>query len=306
MSKNSKKNHLRRVVALIVLGLVGLALLITVLLQGNNVALFHPRGLIAHEQRNLMVLVVGILLIVAIPALFLVYFTAWKYRESNTKAKHDPNMRHSKLLDAGMWLIPTICMVVLVAIMWPATHRLDPHKAIAGGGKPLVIQVVALRWKWLFIYPEQQIATVNYAQIPVDTPVEFDLTADAAPMTSFWIPNLSGQLYAMTGHMNSLNISADTPGDYTGSSAEINGAGFAGMKFTAKVNTKDGFDFWVQSVKLNTGMLDDSGYEQLLKPSENNSPGFYNLAAGNGDLYDTVLMKYMGSSEGHMHDGMHY
>lgn len=288
-------------VALIVLGLVFLMLLIKALLHGNNVALFNPQGMIAHEQMGLMVTTVGIMLVIAIPALFILYFTAWKYRESNTRAKHSPNASHGRLLDLGMWLVPSIFAVVLALIMWPATHKLEPHKPIAADAKPLTIQVVSMRWKWLFIYPEQKIATVNYVQIPVDTPVEFQLTADDAPMSSFWIPNLGGMLYTMTGHVNQLHLIADTPGDYHGSSAEINGAGFAGMKFVARVSSAEDFDRWVESVEMRPDVLDAAGYESLLKPSEYDSAAYY--SAVEDGLYDTVLMKYTRPGEGHMNHG---
>lgn len=278
--------------ACIVVALLGLALTIIMLLQGNNIALFDSKGMIAHEQRSLIVTTVAILLVIAIPALFLFFFTAWRYRESNRKATHDPDSHHGKLLVPIIWLTPTTIAVVLALIMWPAAHRLDPKVAIAADAQPLTIQVVAMRWKWLFIYPEQHIATVNFIQIPEHTPVTFELTADEAPMSSFWIPNLGGQLYAMTGHENKINLVGDTPGDYTGSSAEINGAGFADMKFTTRVSSKDAFDVWTSQVQRTRTTLDTAAYARLVKPSQNNPATFYSLSQN--DLYDTVLMKYMG------------
>jgi cytochrome o ubiquinol oxidase subunit 2 len=203
-----------------------------------------------------------------------------------------------------MWLIPSIFAVVLAAIMWSATHKLEPIKPIAADAKPLTIQVVSMRWKWVFIYPEQNIATVNYVQIPVGTPVQFELTADAAPMSAFWIPNLGGMLYTMTGHNNRLHLIADTAGDYPGSSGEINGPGFANMKFTASASSKKDFDAWVQEVKRYTAVLDTVEYDKLLKPSEDNPVAFY--SAAERGLYDTVLMKYMGPGTGHTHHGAHH
>lgn len=283
--------------ACIVVALLGLAVAMALLLQGNNVALFHSKGMIAHEQRNLMVTTIAILFVIAIPSLFLCFFTAWKYRETNSKAKHEPDARQGKLLVASFWGAPSAIAIVLALIMWPAAHKLDPKTAIAPDTKPLTIQVVAMRWKWLFLYPEQHIATVNFVQIPEHTPVRFELTADEAPMSSFWIPNLGGQLYAMTGHENHINLIGDTPGDYIGSSAEINGSGFADMKFTARVSSKEAFDFWVRQTALTGGTLDTAAYGQLVAPSENSPVAFYTLP--NTDLYDTVLMKYMGASGGH-------
>jgi cytochrome o ubiquinol oxidase subunit 2 len=295
MSKNSNRTSVGKTVALIVLGLTGLGLLIATFLRGTNVALLNPKGMIAQEQLNLGVLAIGLMLIIAIPTIFLLYFTAWKYRESNTRATHDPKGSHSKFLDLGMWLIPGMIAVILVGVLWPATHKLEPQKTIAADAQPITIQVISQRWKWVFIYPELEIATVNFVQLPLNTPVQFELTADDAPMSSFWIPNLGGMLYTMTGHTNRLNLIADKAGDYPGSSAEINGDGFAGMKFTARASDVSSFDRWVEEVRQSPTALDAAEYKKLLKPSQNNPVALYsNVDKG---LYDTVLMKYM--SHGH-------
>ncbi len=293
---NRKRGGYGATLAPILLVLASLAALIFLLLQGNNVALFNPKGTIAAQQQNLFILTVGIMLIIGIPAVFSFYFIAWKYRESNGKPKRDTEVRNVKLLNASIWLAPLAIAIILSPIMWSSTHKLEPQKLIAADTEPLTIQVVAMRWKWLFIYPEQQIATVNYVQIPTNTPVTFELTADEAPMSSFWIPNLGGMLYAMTGHVNSLNLMADTPGEYPGSSAEINGSGFAGMKFTAAASSKADFDTWVREVSLTSDVLGSAEYENLLKPSEDNPVAYYSTT--DDSLYDKVLMKYMG---GHNH-----
>ncbi|HLC91487.1 MAG TPA: ubiquinol oxidase subunit II [Candidatus Saccharimonadales bacterium] len=277
--------------------LAGLALLVSALLRGTDVALFMPKGLIAREQHSLMLFSVGLMLAIAIPTLVLFYFFAWRYRESNEKAAYDPHTSHGKFFVLTLWLIPSVIVFTLAHTMWPSTHKLDPHRSIVSDTKPLTIQVVALRWKWLFIYPEQSIATVNFVQVPIGTPIQFELTADETPMSSFWIPQLGGQLYAMTGHANRLNLMADTQGDYTGGSAEINGAGFAGMKFIARASSKEDFDLWVQKVQLSSNVLNTGEYEKLLKPSENNPANLYSVAQP--DLYDTVLMKYSGSHRNH-------
>ncbi len=190
------------VLILVVLLAVGLA--IPMLMKGKDATLFHPKGIIATAQFRLMIRTVLVLLEIAIPALFLFYFFAWKYRESNVPGTPDPKPDHGKSLVFIIWALPTITMLLLASIMWPAAHTLAPQKAIASGAKPLRIQVIAMRWKWLFIYPDQNIATVNYIQVPTGTPLQFDLTADEIPMSSFWIPHLGGQLYAMTGHVNRL------------------------------------------------------------------------------------------------------
>lgn len=299
MPKNRKKNSPRRALLFVLAVLTGLAIILTVLLQGKNIALLQPKGMVAQEQLILMFINVGLMLLIAIPALTMLYFIAWKYRESNTKAEHEPGKRHNKSLVLTMWTVPIVLATVLALIMIPATHKLEPNKPIAAEKKPMTIQVIAMRWKWVFIYPEQNIATVNFVQIPEDTPVKFELTADSAPMTSFWIPNLGGMLYAMTGHNNPLHLIADTPGDYPGSSAEINGEGFAGMRFTARASSQGDFDRWVQDMKRSPAMLDTAEYNKLLQPSESNPAAFY--SAAEPDLYGTVLKKYGGSESHHGH-----
>ena len=280
----------------IVLGLSAVALLMVVLLRGKDVVLLNPKGLIASQQTRLLVTVVAILLAVAIPALSLLYFFAWKYRATNENVKRGTKVGQGRFSAFSLWVIPCIVLLLLASVMIPATHKLDPHKAISSDTKPLTIQVIALQWKWLFIYPEQNIATVNFVQVPVNTPVQFNLTADEAPMNSFWIPHLGGQLYAMTGHSNQLNLMADTNGDFTGQAAEINGEGFAGMKFTTRVSSQEDFDNWAQDVKHSANPLDLVAYKTLLTPSENNPVTFYSTAPAG--LYDTVLMKY---GDGHSH-----
>lgn len=296
MVKKKRRGSTARV---LILSAIAFALLIKVLLHGHNIALLNPKGLMANEQLGLIIWAAAIPLIIAVPTVAFLYFTAWKYRESNTKAAYEPDKKHGKLFNFGVWAAPAAFMMVVSVMMWSATHRLEPQKSIASNAKPMTIQVVALQWKWLFLYPEEKIATVNYVQIPVDRPVRFELTADDAPMSAFWIPNLGGMLYAMTGHVNPLNLMAHTPGDYPGSTAEINGAGFAKMKFTARASSQEDFDAWVEEMQASPDVLDAAAYDQLLKPSEANPAAVY--SAYEPGLYDKVLMKYSGS--GHNHGG---
>ncbi len=295
MTKHKKKNNPTKAIWLTFFGLIALGLVVAVLLNGADVALVNPKGLIAGQQLRLLLFSIALLLLIAVPTLVLFYFIAWKYRESNHTATYEPHARHGKLFVFGIWAIPTFYMFLLALVMWPATHKLAPQKSLVSDVKPLTIQVVALRWKWLFIYPEQNIATVNFVQIPADTPVQFELTADEAPMSSFWIPHLGGQLYAMTGHRNSLNLMAETTGDFAGRSAEINGDGFAGMKFVARASSREDFNDWAKSIRRSPVVLASEEYAKLLAPSENNHVAVYSeVEVG---LYDTILAKYMGSHD---------
>ncbi len=303
MSRNTSITKKRTGLVQLVFGLVislEVILLSVLIFHVKNFAVFNPVGPIASEQLKLLIFSLVFLTAIAIAALILLYFFAWKYRETNENADYDPQVRSGKFFAFSIWALPISFMLILVFVLVPATHRLDPRKSIASSKKPLTIQVVAMRWKWVFIYPEQHIATVNYIQIPTNTPVVFKLGADEAPMSSFWIPNLGGQLYAMTGHLNTLNLMAEKPGDYSGSSAEINGTGFSGMKFVARAGSDEDFDKWIATVKSSPDILDSSEYTKLLKPSEYNNAAYYAIAQTN--LFDTMLAKYSGSHS-HMEMG---
>lgn len=236
-------------------------------------------------------LLLVLLCVAAVPVILFLYFIAWKFRETKSDVIHRPPTRDSKKLAITIWAYPILFFVIFSAILIPATHKLEPRKALAASD-PLTIQVIALRWKWVFLYPEQKIASVNYVQLPVDRPVKFELTADDAPMSSFWIPNLGGQLYAMTGHVNPLNLLPETIGEYPGSSAEINGHGFADMTFKANVTSEQDFAGWVEATQQSGSPLDRAAYDKLLKPSEADPIKYY---GGYQDgLYNSVVTKYMG------------
>jgi cytochrome o ubiquinol oxidase subunit II len=288
---------------LLILLLVALAGLSAALMWGTNVAVLNPKGSVAQEQFDLIVFTSLLSLIVIIPVFTLTFYIAWKYREGNTKAKYRPDWDRNRLLESIWWLIPMALITVLAVIAWKTSHSLDPFKPIESDKKPLTVQVVALQWKWLFIYPEQDIATVNYVRFPVDTPINFEITSDA-PMNSFWIPQLGGQIYAMSGMKTKLHLMADAAGEYAGSSANISGSGFAGMKFTAIASPQASFNRWVKTVKASPDRLDSRAYEELAEPSQDNPVAYY--SSKDDSLYDTVIMKYMTPgmrSTGHGQDG---
>lgn len=268
-------------------------------LHFGNFALLNPAGIIARQERGLMFKAVLLMLIGAIPVYFLIFFFAWKYRASHVvlerpvaskpRADYSPNM-DSNAVAGLIWLIPISIISVIAVINWKSTHALDPYKPIASEKKPITIQVVALQWKWLFIYPEQNIAAINFVEFPENTPVSFELTADA-PMNSFWIPQLGGQMYAMPGMETHLNLMADKAGEYNGSAAEISGSGFAGMRFVAKSASDEDFNNWTKAVKQSPASLTSATYDELTKPSEDNNPAFYSSVQK--DLYNDVMIKYM-------------
>jgi len=256
----------------------------------HDITLLSPAGTIADQQRDLMNIAALLSIIIILPVFFLTAYMAWKYRAGNSKAKHSPNLDHNVFLEAVWWGVPLIIIVILAVITWNSSHALDPYKKLESSKKPVTIQVVAMEWKWLFIYPEQKIATVNFVQFPEDTPVNFQITADA-PMNSFWIPKLGGQVYAMNGMTTKLHLMADSTGEYPGSSANISGKGFASMRFTAKSTSQRDFDSWVKANQKGHPALTFTQYDNLAKPSENNPVTYY--APPDHDLYDKIISKYM-------------
>jgi cytochrome o ubiquinol oxidase subunit 2 len=277
-------------VIVFVLLLLGFLALVGWYLARTNIPVLEPAGPIGRQERGLIVITLLLSLVVVVPVFTLLFAFSWRYRESNTKAKYSPEMDHSRLAETVWWLVPSALILILGTIIWRSSYQLDPYKPLISRVQPITIQVVALDWKWLFIYPQQNIATVNFVQFPTHTPVDFQITADA-PMNSFWIPQLGGQIYAMPGMSTELHLLADRNGNFHGSSANISGQGFAGMDFTAKASSAAAFQQWVSQVKDSSVNLDLNQYGKLAQPSENNPPTYY--ASSQVGLYDDVILKYM-------------
>jgi cytochrome o ubiquinol oxidase subunit 2 len=279
-----------------------------ILLKGANFAVLNPKGTIAQDQFELLIFTSLLSLIIVVPVFALTIYISIKYRAGNKKATYNPEWDRSRTAEAIWWLVPLALIGVLAVITWTSTHRLDPYKPLASEKRPITIQVVAMEWKWLFIYPEQNIAAVNFVQFPKDTPVNFEITADA-PMNSFWIPQLGGQVYAMAGMKTKLHLQASHEGEYRGSSANISGEGFADMTFTAKATSEADFKAWIEQARRSDKTLSQGEYNSLAIPSKRNPPATY--AARDETLYDTVIMKYTkpgmmdGSTSYGTHDPAH-
>lgn len=264
------------------------------LLPGHNMDIMNPQGVIADRQRELLIFTVLLSMVVIVPVFVLLFVISWKYRQGNKKpGKYTPDWDSNKKLEVIWWGIPCAIILILGVITWRTSHELDPYKPLTSATKPVTVQVVALQWKWLFIYPEQHVASVNFLQIPEKTPVNFKITADA-PMNSFWIPSLGGQVYAMSGMSTQLHLMADRTGDYDGSSANISGEGFAKMRFTARASSPSDFDAWVANIKQHSKGLTAQGYDKLAAPDVVAKPATYTLQEP--DLYDKIVAKYMAPS----------
>ncbi|MGO4742949.1 cytochrome o ubiquinol oxidase subunit II [Serratia quinivorans] len=279
----------------------------TVMLSGCNMVLMNPKGAIGVEQRTLIITAIALMLIVVVPVIFMAFAFAWKYRASNKDAKYSPNWSHSNKIEAVVWTIPIIIIAILGTITWKTTHELDPFKPIVTDKKPMTIEVVSLDWKWLFIYPEQGIATVNELAFPKDVPVEFKITSNSV-MNSFFIPQLGGQIYAMAGMQTKLHLIGNEAGKYDGISSSFSGRGFSGMKFTAIVTPTEGdFDQWVAKVKASSNNLNaTSDFNKLAEPSENNPVEYFSSVKPN--LFKETIGKFMGDMNMHKgataHEGM--
>ena len=274
-----------------------LLLLPAALLGGCNLVLLHPAGAVAAQQGHLIVVSTILMLLVIVPVMALTVLFAWRYRKSNTEATYTPDWDHSTQLELVIWAAPLLIIIALGAVTWINTHTLDPYRSlrkldsthpIAADTKPLTVEVVALDWKWLFIYPEQGIAVVNELAAPANVPITFKITASSV-MNSFFIPSLAGQIYAMPGMETQLHAVMNRPGDYDGFSANYSGAGFSDMRFKFHSMSAAGFEHWVQTVKAGGQALDRNGYLQLERPSEREPVRRYATVADG--LYDSILSR---------------
>ncbi|GFD72202.1 ubiquinol oxidase subunit II [Alteromonas marina] len=260
-------------------------------LAGCSGGVLDPKGQVGMDEKNLIILCTILMLIVVVPVIVLTLYFAWKYRASRDFEIYTPKWAHSTKIEAVVWSIPILIVISLSVITWRSTHALDPYSPLEGKGEHLTVEVVSLNWKWLFIYPEQGIATVNELVFPANKPVAFKITSEST-MNSFFIPQLGSQIYSMAGMETKLHLIANEPGTYKGISSNYSGAGFTGMKFNAIATPTEGdFNDWVASVKQAQTPLTSASYEQLAKPSENNPVTYYSEVSEG--LFHDIVMKYM-------------
>jgi cytochrome o ubiquinol oxidase subunit 2 len=255
----------------------------------------EPAGYVATQQKDLVLLATWIMLLIIVPVIAATLFFAWKYRASNKSATYDPEFRHSTRLEILIWGVPMAIILVLGSVTWVTSHTLDPYRPlretapgrpVPAGVKPLEVDVVALDWKWLFIYPDLGVASVNELALPVDRPVTFKITASSV-MNSFYAPALAGQVYAMPGMQTQLHAVLNKPGAYEGFSANYSGAGFSGMKFRLEGLQPADFDRWAAGLKAGKAQLTRTDYLQLERPSSDEPVRHY--AGVDPDLFFHVL-----------------
>ena len=249
----------------------------------------HPAGPVGLDERQLILVVIGLMLLVVIPVFVMTFWFAWRYRASNRETVYAPDWSESRGLSLLFWLVPGIIVAILGAIAWFSSHKLSPYEPIETAATPLTIQVVALDWKWLFIYPGQHIASVNRVVLPVGVPVDFKITSDTV-MNAFFIPRLGGQIYAMAGMETQLHLLADRAGTWYGENTQYSGRGFPYQHFEAVALPESDFGAWVRTVQDRHHPLDTNSYARLEKPSVRNAVVVYSPVKAR--LFEDVMGKY--------------
>jgi len=247
-------------------------------LGGCTEGILDPKGPIAAAERQILLNALGIMLAIVIPTILATLGVAYWFRSSNTRARYLPDFSYSGRLEVLVWSIPAMTVLLVGGVAWVGSHDLDPRKPIASTVKPVSIQVVSLDWKWLFIYPDQGIASVNQLTVPVGTPVRFELTSSGV-MNSFFVPQLGGQIYTMAGMVTRVHLLADHPGTYPGLSAQFSGDGFSDMRFNVEAVPAETFVQWVEATRSAGPELDAQAYANLAKPSKAIAPFTYRAVA---------------------------
>jgi cytochrome o ubiquinol oxidase subunit 2 len=273
----------------------GLALLLS---GCSNLDILNPKGSVGLAERDLIATSTWAMLIVVVPVIALTLLFAWRYRASNKNADYRPGWVHSTGIEIAIWTIPTLIILFLAVLTWKTTHELDPYKPLESQVKPINVEVVALDWKWLFIYPDLGIASVNQLAIPVGTPVNFTITSDSV-MNSFFIPQLGGQIYAMAGMQTRLHLIADEAGDYAGTSANFSGKGFSDMKFRTLAKSPEEFNAWVSKVRASSDNLSMDRYHTVSAPSEKDPVRYFSTV--DPKLFHNIIARY---NNGNVMDNM--
>ena len=258
--------------------------------------ILDPQGPIAAQELLLLINSTAIMLVVVVPVIVATLGFAWWYRSSNARASRSTDEGYEGRTEFVLWSIPALIVILLGGVIWIGSHQLDPRAPIPADPNPLRVDVVALDWKWLFIYPDQGIAAVNQLVIPAGTPVNFRLTS-ATVMNSFFIPQLGTQVYAMAGMQTRLHLIADEAGDYAGASANFSGRGFSDMKFRTLAEPREQFDAWVQKVKASSDRLDMTAYSTVAQPSEKAPVRYFSTV--DPKLFHNIIAKY---NDGHVLD----
>src|ERR1700749_4355807 len=274
--------------------LLAVVLIGAVVLGGCQEGVLDPKGPIASADRLILLNALGIMLAIVIPVILAILGFAFWFRASNERARYRPDFTYSGRLELLVWSIPGMTVLLVGGVAWIGAHDLDPGRPISSTVKPVNVQVVSLDWKWLFIYPEQGIASVNKLVVPVGTPISFELTSSSV-MNSFFVPQLGSQIYTMSGMATRLHLQADHLGSYAGLSAMFSGDGFPDMSFTVDAVTDDGFAQWVRQTRETGSVLDKRAYADLVKPSKAVASFAYRVITP--DLFSSIVNAGKGAQD---------
>jgi len=257
--------------------------------------ILDPQGPIGIAEKTILIDSLAIMLAIVLPTIVAIFAFAFWFRASNAKAFYWPTWEYSGRIELVVWAIPTLTVILLGGVAWIGAHELDPAKAIEGPEEPLRIQAVSLDWKWLFIYPDQKVASINTLTVPAGVPLQFELTS-ASVMNAFFIPQFGSMIYTMNGMTSRLNLQADTPGTFRGLSAHFSGDGFADMHFDVHVVPSEQFSKWAQDASNADKALDARSYDQIASPSMKSEPAIYRLV--DPDLFKSIVTQKLPPTKG--------
>ena len=257
--------------------------------------ILDPQGPIGAADTAILIDSVAIMLAIVLPTIVAIFAFAFWFRASNTKARYLPNWEYSGRIELVVWSVPALTIILLGGVAWIGAHQLDPAKAVEGSAKPLTIQAVSLDWKWLFIYPDQRVATINTLTVPAGVPLRFELTSSSV-MNVFFIPQFGSMIYTMNGMATQLNLRADRPGTFQGLSAHFSGDGFSDMHYDVHVMPSEQFSKWAQDASRAEKSLDELSYGEIAKPSMKSQPAVYRLA--DPQLFNSIVTQKLPPSPG--------
>jgi cytochrome o ubiquinol oxidase subunit 2 len=264
-------------------------------LGGCREGVLAPVGPIGGAEEQILLETFGAMLLVVVPVIAMTLAFAWWFRASNRRATYRPDWSYSGKVEFSIWIVPLLLILFLATLAWSGSHDLDPYRPLKSARKPLRVEVVSLDWKWLFVYPDYGVASVNQLAVPVGTPVDLRLTSGTV-MNSFFVPQLGSQIYTMAGMQTRLSLQADQPGAYRGLSAQFSGDGFSDMHFTVRATDEAGFSRWIAQAKASPARLDNAAYDRLAAAHAAASPSVF--GAVQSDLFDHAVAAATSSAQG--------
>jgi len=265
---------------------IGVGLPLTLLFASCNRGILDPVGPVAAQEKQILINSTAIMLAIIIPTMIATVAFAWWFRRGNPKAEYRPDWEYSGAIEMVVWGIPILTIMLLAGITWIGSHDLEPSRPLKSNVRPLKVEVVSLDWKWLFIYPDQGIATVNQLVVPAGTPVSYRLTS-ATVWNVFWVPQMGSMIYTMPRMTTRLNLQADRQGSFDGLSGHFSGDGFPGMQFKVQSVPREQFAAWTQGAHGSGQVLDARGYAELSKPSSYVPPTTYGTVTPG--LFDAIV-----------------